>query len=70
MGERLDAVLAGLTERGEATAFDLLPGIYGERLMPETAGWLLTKTLCYLEHLERQGAVRRQAGEPERWRPA
>jgi glyoxylase-like metal-dependent hydrolase (beta-lactamase superfamily II) len=68
--ERLDGVLAALAERGEATAFDLLPAIYGERLAPETAAWLLTKMLCYLEHLELQGAVRRSDGEPVRWSAA
>jgi hypothetical protein len=35
--------------------------------MPATAAWLLTKTLCYLEHLERGGAVRSLPGEPTRW---
>ncbi|MEA2272504.1 MAG: hypothetical protein QOI98_1212, partial [Solirubrobacteraceae bacterium] len=28
------------------------------------------ETLCYLTHLERQGAVRRLPGEPERWEAA
>jgi glyoxylase-like metal-dependent hydrolase (beta-lactamase superfamily II) len=70
VAERLDTILAELRERGEATAFDLLPAIYGERLVPATAGWLLTKTLCYLEHLERQGRVRRLDGEPTRWSAA
>jgi glyoxylase-like metal-dependent hydrolase (beta-lactamase superfamily II) len=56
--ERLDAVLGGLRERGEATAFELLPGVFGEKLMPETAAWLLTKMLCYLEHLEARGSAR------------
>ena len=59
-----------LAAAGEATAFDLLPAVYGEKLIPETTAWLLTKTLCYLEHLERRGAVERLAGEPERWRLA
>jgi glyoxylase-like metal-dependent hydrolase (beta-lactamase superfamily II) len=68
--ERLDALLGALDARGEATAFELLPDVYGERLMPETASWLLTKTLCYLEHLERQGAALRRAGEPVRWSAA
>jgi glyoxylase-like metal-dependent hydrolase (beta-lactamase superfamily II) len=67
VNERLEAVLAELGERGEATAFDLLPAIYGERLMPETAAWLLTKMLCYLEHLELGGRVHRLDGEPVRW---
>jgi glyoxylase-like metal-dependent hydrolase (beta-lactamase superfamily II) len=65
--ERLEAVAGALQARGEATAFDLLPAVYGERLAPETAAWLLTKMLCYLEHLEREGGVRRLAGEPARW---
>jgi hypothetical protein len=67
IAQRLEAITAALGERGEATAFDLLAPIYGERLMPATAGWLLTKTLCYLEHLERGAAVRRIDGEPTRW---
>jgi glyoxylase-like metal-dependent hydrolase (beta-lactamase superfamily II) len=68
--ERLAAVRAGLAADGEATAFALLPGVYGEKLIPETTAWLLTKMLCYLEHLERLGAVERLEGEPERWRLA
>jgi len=70
VAERLAAIVGELRERGEATAFDLLPAIYGERLMPATAGWLLTKTLCYLDHLEGQGRVRRLGGEPTRWTAA
>ena len=68
--ERIDGVLAAIAERGEATAYDLLPAVYGERLMPETAAWLLTKMLCYLEHLELGGRVRRLGGEPVRWAAA
>jgi len=68
--ERLDAVLAALSSRGEATAFELLPDVYGEKLMPATAAWLLTKMLCYLEHLEAQGRVAHNEGEPQRWRAA
>ena len=64
--ERLDAVLAGLAG-GPSTAYDLLPAIYGETLKPAVAGWLLSKLLCYLTHLEATGAVRRIEGEPERW---
>ena len=33
----------------------------------DMAGWLLTKVLCYLTHLEALGAVERLQGEPERW---
>jgi glyoxylase-like metal-dependent hydrolase (beta-lactamase superfamily II) len=64
---RLEAVLAALGARGAATAFELLPDVYGDKLMPETGAWLLSKALCYLEHLEARGAVRRTGGEPERW---
>jgi glyoxylase-like metal-dependent hydrolase (beta-lactamase superfamily II) len=67
VAERLDAVATALETRGEAPAFDLLPAVYGELLMPATAPWLLTKMLCYLEHLEVQGRVRRLDGEPRRW---
>jgi glyoxylase-like metal-dependent hydrolase (beta-lactamase superfamily II) len=67
---RLDAVAAALGERGEATAFELLPGIYGDLLMPATTAWLLTKLLCYLEHLEGLGRVRRLDRAPTRWTAA
>ena len=60
--ERLAAVLAALEARGEATASELLPDVYGELLTPATAGWLLTKTHCYLEHLAAGGAARRSGG--------
>jgi glyoxylase-like metal-dependent hydrolase (beta-lactamase superfamily II) len=65
--ERLDAVLAALGERAEAAAFDLLPVVYGDKLMPETAAWLLTKMLCYLEHLEATGRAQRSGADPVRW---
>ncbi|HZB75463.1 MAG TPA: MBL fold metallo-hydrolase [Solirubrobacteraceae bacterium] len=68
--ERLAAVAAALAAEGEATAFALLPAVYGEKLMPETAAWLLTKMLCYLGHLEVRGEAVRIEGDPERWRPA
>ena len=64
--ERLDAVMAGLAG-GPSTAYDLLPAVYGETLQPAVAGWLLSKLLCYLTHLQATGAVRRIEGEPERW---
>jgi glyoxylase-like metal-dependent hydrolase (beta-lactamase superfamily II) len=68
--ERLAAVAGALEARGQATAFELLPTVYGERLMPETAAWLLTKMLCYLEHLEANGRVCQVDGEPVRWAAA
>jgi glyoxylase-like metal-dependent hydrolase (beta-lactamase superfamily II) len=68
--QRLDAVAASLREHGEATAFELLPRVYGDGFAPEMTAWLLTKVLCYLDHLEREGTVRRREGEPERWTAA
>ncbi len=65
--ERLEAVLAALRASGEATAFELLPAVYGDKLAPETAAWLLTKMLCYLEHLEATERVVRLPGDPVRW---
>jgi glyoxylase-like metal-dependent hydrolase (beta-lactamase superfamily II) len=65
--ERLEAILDALRARGAATASELLPDTYGEKLTPETAAWLQTKMLCYLEHLERNGAVARAHAEPGRW---
>src|SRR5215212_388708 len=64
--ERLDAVRAALAA-GPSTAYDLAPAVYGEAFRREVAGWLLTKLLCYLTHLEAGGAVRRIEGEPEHW---
>ena len=63
---RLDAVLAALQD-GPATAYDLAPAIYGAAFSPEVAGWLLTKLLCFLTHLEALGQVERLGGAPERW---
>jgi glyoxylase-like metal-dependent hydrolase (beta-lactamase superfamily II) len=64
---RLEAVRGALGARGEGTAHDLLPDVYGERVTPTTERWLLTKLRCYLDHLEHRGIVRRCAGEPPRW---
>ena len=55
------------SQDGPSTAFDLLPAVYGEDFDRDMAGWLLTKVLCYLTHLEALGAVERLQGEPERW---
>lgn len=64
--ERLTAVAEGIA--GEpVTAYELAPGVYGEGLRPEPAGWLITELLCYLTHLEAAGAARRIGGDPERW---
>jgi len=67
--QRLHAVRCALTD-APSTAFDLAPRIYGPSFSPATAGWLFTKLLCYLTHLEATGEVERIAGEPERWTAA
>jgi glyoxylase-like metal-dependent hydrolase (beta-lactamase superfamily II) len=66
VAERLEAVRAGLAG-GPVTAYDLAPAVYGDGFRPEVAGWLLTKLLCYLTHLEAAGQAERLGGEPERW---
>jgi hypothetical protein len=66
--ERLAAVLQALSG-GPRTAVELVPDVYGEPLTQTNAGWLLSQTLCYLGHLEREGRVLREPdGEMERWR--
>ncbi len=62
---RLHAVRSALAS-GPLTAYELAPRIYGELFADEKATWLMTKTLCWLRHLEVAGETRR-AGEPERW---
>jgi glyoxylase-like metal-dependent hydrolase (beta-lactamase superfamily II) len=54
--------------RGEITAFDAVPLVYGQAITPMNANWWLSETLCYLTHLERTGRAERITGEPERWR--
>ena len=64
--ERLAAVRAGLAD-GPKSGYELAPMVYGEWFQEATAGWLMTKLLCYLTHLERLGEVERIESEPERW---
>jgi glyoxylase-like metal-dependent hydrolase (beta-lactamase superfamily II) len=68
--QRLHAVRHAL-DGTPCTAFDFAPRVYGPLFNAMTAQWLLTKLLCYLNHLERRGeAVRLEPagdGEPERW---
>jgi glyoxylase-like metal-dependent hydrolase (beta-lactamase superfamily II) len=65
--ERLAAALAALDSRPR-TALELIPAIYGEQLIPETANWRLTEALCVLQHLALEGlAVRESDDLTERW---
>jgi glyoxylase-like metal-dependent hydrolase (beta-lactamase superfamily II) len=54
--------------RSELSAFEIVPRVYGGALSQLNAHWLLSKVLCYLTHLEREGTAERIAGDPERWR--
>jgi glyoxylase-like metal-dependent hydrolase (beta-lactamase superfamily II) len=63
---RLGAVRAALRE-GPQTAYALAQQVYGDLFGDETATWLMTKTLCWLRHLEVTGEARRLEGERERW---
>jgi glyoxylase-like metal-dependent hydrolase (beta-lactamase superfamily II) len=70
VAQRLDAVRAALREGGPVTAFELAPRIYGELFGEATSGWLFTKLLAYLTHLEQRGEAGRlepARDEPERW---
>jgi glyoxylase-like metal-dependent hydrolase (beta-lactamase superfamily II) len=70
--ERVAATLAALAG-GEATAFELVPKVFGEGFDRMMMSWALTIMLCFLTHLERAGRVERVTsadGLPERWRTA
>jgi hypothetical protein len=66
--ERVGAVLGAL-EHGPRTAVQISPSVYGEPLTEYNASWLLSQTLCYLRHLEREGQVAPEPdGGVEMWR--
>jgi len=67
VAQRLETVRAAVHEHGPITAYDIVPLLHGQALTQLTAGWWLPETLCYLRHLEATGALRSEAGEPERW---
>jgi glyoxylase-like metal-dependent hydrolase (beta-lactamase superfamily II) len=67
--QRLDAV-HGELGRGPRTAYEVAQAVYGDRFGEVTAGWLLSKTLCWLTHLERHGLAARAGDSPERWSAA
>jgi glyoxylase-like metal-dependent hydrolase (beta-lactamase superfamily II) len=69
VAERLEAVRSALAG-GTRTAFEVAQTIYGEAFTEVTATWLLSKTRCYLMHLERLGLARRGGQTPERWSAA
>ncbi len=65
VAERLEAVQNALD--GPRPAFDIAKEVYGDRLTDVTASWLLSKTLCWLIHLEAQGLAMRMGESPECW---
>ncbi len=68
MRERLGSVREALSGEPRSAA-SLLPDVYGDSLTQSNGAWLLSQTLCYLEHLAASGAVTRERsdGQPERW---
>jgi glyoxylase-like metal-dependent hydrolase (beta-lactamase superfamily II) len=64
--EHIGATVRALTGRPRTVA-EIAPEIYGEPLGFHNGPWLLTQTLSYLAHLERQGRVAKTADGDERW---
>jgi glyoxylase-like metal-dependent hydrolase (beta-lactamase superfamily II) len=69
VAERLAAVRAALAG-GHRTAYDVARAVYGDAFTDVTATWLLTKTLCWLTHLQRRGEAGHEEGSPEIWAAA
>lgn len=72
ISERVETTFAALGD-GEATAFELVPRVFGEGVDGVMMSWALTLMLCFLTHLERCGRVERVTssdGRPELWRPS
>jgi glyoxylase-like metal-dependent hydrolase (beta-lactamase superfamily II) len=72
ISERVEATLAAI-EQGEATAFELVPRVFGEGIDGMMMSWALNLMLSFLTHLERAGRVERVTssdGRPELWRPS
>jgi glyoxylase-like metal-dependent hydrolase (beta-lactamase superfamily II) len=66
VAQRLAAVKAALAD-GPQTAYEIAQKVYGDAFSEATATWLLTKTRCWLTHLERLGEATRDAQTPEHW---
>lgn len=65
--EHIGATVRALTGRPRTVA-EIAPEIYGEPLGFHNGPWLLTQTLSYLAHLEREGRVTKQHEDgTERW---
>jgi glyoxylase-like metal-dependent hydrolase (beta-lactamase superfamily II) len=66
VAQRLGAVRNALAD-GPQTAYEIAQSVYGDAFSEVTATWLLTKTRCWLRHLERLGDATRDAQTPEHW---
>jgi len=69
VAERVQRVLDAVSVDA-LTAVEIVPHVHGQEITPLTAQWWLSETLCYLQHLEMTGRVRRTVDDPdlpERW---
>jgi glyoxylase-like metal-dependent hydrolase (beta-lactamase superfamily II) len=66
VAQRLDAVRDVLAD-GPSTVYEIAQAVYGDALNDASANWLLTKTRCYLTHLEREEEATKGGQTPERW---
>jgi hypothetical protein len=65
--QRIEATMAALAGDPQ-TALQIAPAVHDQPVRPENASWLLSETLCYLQHLEGLGQVSRHPDEdPVRW---
>jgi glyoxylase-like metal-dependent hydrolase (beta-lactamase superfamily II) len=69
VAERLAAVQQALAA-GPRTAYEVAQEVYGDAFDEARTAWLMTKTRCWLTHLERRGLVENAGGTPERWAAA
>jgi glyoxylase-like metal-dependent hydrolase (beta-lactamase superfamily II) len=71
VNDRIESIAAALAERGELTAYELVPIVLGEEFA-RMMSWALTIVLCYLTQLEATGRAERvslpDGSEPERWK--
>jgi glyoxylase-like metal-dependent hydrolase (beta-lactamase superfamily II) len=68
--ERLASVLGALGSE-PALAVAIASAVHGQPLSETNASWFLQETLCYLQHLEREGRVTQEPdGDTVRWRRA
>jgi glyoxylase-like metal-dependent hydrolase (beta-lactamase superfamily II) len=69
VAERVQRVLDAIGVE-PLTVVEIVPHVHGAVLTPVSAGWWLSETLCYLQHLEMTGRAARTPAhppQPERW---